>query len=306
MSIAVFGSINVDVTAYAERLPKPGETVHGTSYLTGLGGKGANQAAAAARLGAGVAMIGRVGTDSFGALARAELASFGVSLAHVADDAAGTGIAIIGVDARGENVITVIAGANGAMGGADAVRAGPALDRAKVLLLQLEVPLTGALAAAARVRAGGGAVVLDPAPAPPTGLAPEVYAAVDILTPNESETGALTGTTPTNPAEGLAAAKALRARGLKAAIVKLGAQGVCVASADGERHIPAFRVTTIDTVAAGDCFNGGLAFALSRGEPLTEAVRFAAACGALSTTKKGAAASAPTLAEVEALLARGT
>jgi ribokinase len=305
MNIAVFGSINVDVTAYAERLPKPGETVHGTSYLTGLGGKGANQASAAARLGAEVAMIGRVGTDSFGALARKELASYGVNLAHVADDAsAGTGIAIIGVDARGENVITVIAGANGAMGADDVSWSAPALDRAKVLLLQLEVPLTGALAAAARVRAAGGTVVLDPAPAPANGLAPEIYAAVDMITPNESETGVLTGSAPANPAEGLAAAKALRARGLKAAIVKLGAQGVCIASAEGEVHIPVFRVTTIDTVAAGDCFNGGLAFALSRGQPLTEAVRFAAACGALSTTKKGAAASAPTLAEVEALLAR--
>ncbi len=306
MSIAVFGSVNVDVTAYAERLPKPGETIHGTSYLTGLGGKGANQAAAAARLGSQVAMIGRIGTDGFGELARRELAAFGVELEHLlADAGSATGIAVIGVDARGENVITVIAGANHDVSSTDSARAATVLDHAKVLLLQLEVPVAANIAAAARVRAGGGMVVLDPAPAPAGGLPAELIAAVDIITPNETETAALTGSAPGNPAEGLAAARALKARGLTAAIVKLGRQGACVSGPDGDHHILPFAVTAIDTVAAGDCFNGGLAHALERGLPMREAVRFACACGALATTKKGAAAAAPTLAEVEALLARG-
>jgi ribokinase len=303
MTIAVFGSINVDITAYAERLPRPGETVHGTSYLTGLGGKGANQAAAAARLGAQVAMIGRIGSDGFGELAQRALLGFGVTLADVlVDKDSATGIAIIGVDAGGENVITVIAGANHAVSHSDCQTAAAALDTARVLLLQLEVPIAASMAAAARVRAAGGLIVLDPAPAPAGGLPADLVAAVDVLTPNETETAALTGSAPRTLRDGLEAAKALRARGLKAAIVKLGAQGVALSGPDGEHIIPAYRVKAIDTVAAGDCFNGGLAFALAQGQPMAHAVRFAAACGALATTKRGAADAAPTLMDVQHLM----
>ena len=173
-----------------------------------------------------------------------------------------------------------------------------------MLLLQLEVPLAASLAAAALVKARGGTVILDPAPAPEGGLSADVLKAVDIITPNESEAGLILGWQPQSPEEGLKAAQELRARGVATAVVKLGSKGLAVAGPGLETIIPAFKVTPIDTVAAGDSFNGGLAHALEQGKPLDQALRYAAACGALSTTKKGASAAAPTRAEVEAFLAR--
>ena len=305
MTIAVFGSINMDVTAYMHRLPKPGETLQGKEYKLGLGGKGANQAVAARKLGSDVAFICRLGNDDFAKPAERELASYGVDLALVRRDAQGaTGIAIINVGEGGENYISLIGGSNLAMDESDVARASAALEGARVLLLQLEVPLSASLAAAAIVKAHGGTVILDPAPAPEAGLAPEVLKAVDVITPNETEAGLILGWQPHTPEEGLEAARQLRARGVAAAVVKLGGRGLAVAAQDLEAIIPAFRVTPIDTVAAGDSFNGGLAHALEQGLPLAKALRYAAACGALSTTKKGAAEAAPTKAEVEAFLAR--
>ena len=176
------------------------------------------------------------------------------------------------------------------------------LQNAKILLLQMEVPFAASLAAARVAKAGGATVILDPAPAPKKPYPREVYDAVDVLTPNELETGSLVGWQPQNKEEGLKAAAELNAMGVKIAIVKLGAKGVCVRGPSWEGFIPPFKVTPIDTVAAGDSFNGGLAYALEQDMPLQQAVRFAAACGALSTTKKGAAAAAPLLSEVEKLL----
>lgn len=301
--IVVFGSANIDVCAYSERLPRPGETVHGSRYAMGLGGKGANQASAASRLGGLVEMVGRTGGDAFGEMARSRLAGFGVRTGHLlSDPAAATGIAVIGVESSGENCITVIGGANMAVSGDDAARNAALLGSAAVLLLQLEVPMPAALAAAAAVRAGGGRVILDPAPAPRGGLPDEVFRAVDAMTPNETETEALVGLRPSTPEEAAAAAGRLTERGLSIAIVKMGAKGVCFRGPGEQGFVPPFPVTAVDTVAAGDCFNGGLAFALARGDGLGEAVRFAAACGALATTRPGAAESAPTLAEVTALL----
>ncbi len=303
MSVAVFGSVNMDVIAYLDRLPKPGETLHGSSYKMGLGGKGANQAVAARKLGNEVTFIGRTGADSFGDAARAELASYDVDLARIRrDQASATGIAIIKVGEGGQNMISVIAGANAAVDGRDAEDAKGDLARCRVLLLQLEVPLAGALAAARIVRAQGGTVILDPAPAPKEPFPAEVAAAVDIITPNESETAGLLGWQPATPQDALRAARELRDKGFRTALVKLGAKGVAFSSPEAEGFVPPFKVTAIDTVAAGDSFNGGLASALDDGKPLAEAVRFAAACGALSTTRKGASAAAPTRAEVEALL----
>ncbi len=302
--IAVLGSINVDVTAYSDRLPKPGETIHGESYLLGLGGKGANQAAAVAKLGVGLAFFGRTGRDAFGILARQELEKLGVALTHVAEDgAAGTGIAIIAVDAAAQNCITVIAGANFTVGARElaALAALPVAPR--VLLLQLEVPIEVNIAAAKRVRAAGGIVILDPAPAPKNGLPPELLQNVDIITPNEVETAALTGAQPRNKTDARDAAMQLRRNGTQRAVIKMGALGAYWSDAHGEGSVPRFEVNAIDTVAAGDCFNGGLAVALAEGKSLGEAVRFASACGALATTRRGAASAAPTRAEVEALLA---
>ncbi|MGE0238582.1 MAG: ribokinase [Parvibaculaceae bacterium] len=305
MSGAVFGSINMDVIAYLDRLPNPGETLHGSSYKMGLGGKGANQAVAAKKLGNDVVFIGRTGADSFGAAARAELTAHGVDLARIrSDQTSATGIAIIKVGEGGQNMISVIAGANAAVDASDAEAASGELAICRVLLLQLEVPLTGSLAAARMLRAHKGMVVLDPAPAPRQPLSPEVIAAVDIVTPNESEAAGLVGWQPVTPEDALRAARELKAKGFATAVVKLGAKGVAFSGPDSEGFVPPFKVQAIDTVAAGDSFNGGLASALDDGRPLAEAVRFAAACGALSTTKKGASAAAPTRAEVDAFLAR--
>jgi ribokinase len=304
MSVAVFGSINMDVIAYLDRLPKPGETLHGSGYKMGLGGKGANQAVAARKLGSIVHFIGRVGADSFGDAARAELTSYDVDLAHIRrDENSPSGIAIIKVGEGGQNMISVIAGANGALDASDAERARADLEKARVLLLQLETPLAASLAAARIVRAKGGTVILDPAPAPKQPFPAEVVATIDIVTPNESETAGLLGWQPSTPDDALKAARELMMKGFSTALVKLGAKGVAFSGLEEEGFVPPFKVNAIDTVAAGDSFNGGLASALDQGKTLAEAVRFAAACGALSTTKRGASAAAPMRAEVEAFLA---
>ena len=304
MTIAVFGSINMDVTAYMDRLPKPGETLHGREYKLGLGGKGANQAVAARKLGSDVRFICKLGNDDFAKPAERELASYGVDLSLVKKDEAGaTGIAIINVGEGGENYISLIGGSNLTVDDSDVARGRAALEQADVLLLQLEVPLAASLKAAAIVRARGGTVILDPAPAPKDGLPAEVLKAVDVITPNETEAGLILGWQPQSLEDGLKAAIELRGRGVGTAVVKLGARGLAVAGPGLEAIQPAFKVTAIDTVAAGDSFNGGLAHALEQGKPMAEALLYAAACGALSTTKKGASAAAPTKAEVEAFLA---
>jgi len=303
MSIAVFGSINMDVTAYMRRLPKPGETLHGHEYKLGLGGKGANQAVAARKLGSDVAFICRLGNDDFAKPAERELAMHGVGIGLVRhDDEGATGIARLNVGVGGENYISLIGGSNLRVDESDVARARPALEKAKVLLLQLEVPLAASLAAAEIVRRHGGTVIFDPAPAPEGGLAAEVLQAVDIITPNETEAGLIVGWQPETLDQGLQAARELRTRGVAAAVVKLGAKGLAVAASGLETTMRAFRVKAVDTVAAGDCFNGGLAHALEQGQPLERALRYAAACGALSTTRKGASAAAPTKAEVDAFL----
>jgi ribokinase len=305
MTVAVFGSINMDIIAYSERLPRPGETLHGTRYLTGLGGKGANQAAAAAKLGVETCFIGRLGQDHFGASARALLRTFGVETSHLRSDPANpTGIAIINVGVKGENFITVIAGANFAIDAGDVETARPLLSRISVLLLQLEVPWDAMMLAARHARGHGAIVILDPAPATPDTSRMDL-SLVDMVTPNEIETEILTGVRPKDKEAAAAAAAILHARGPSTVILKLGDRGAYVSSAGDAIMLDAFKVDAIDTVAAGDCFNGGLGFALSKSMPLREAARFACACGALSTTRYGAAAAAPSLAEVNALLAKG-
>ena len=303
VSVAICGSVNIDVTAFSPRLPRAGETVHGSRYSMSLGGKGANQAAAVARLGARASFIGRVGADSFGDLARARLTEFGVDTTHlVTDPADATGVALIAVDDRAENSIIVVGGANLSIDRGDVEHASGLLHEARVLLLQLEIPLAAAFAAAATTRAAGGLVVLDPAPAPPGGLPDAAFNAADVITPNEVETEALVGIKPVTRIQAADAAGRLVARGARAAVVKMGARGVFYRDATGEGFVQPFPVAAINSVGAGDCFNGGLAVALARGEPFAAAVRFAAACGALATTGSGGAASAPTLAAVEDLL----
>ncbi|QEH96792.1 ribokinase [Gluconobacter thailandicus] len=305
--ILSFGSINIDVTARAARLPRPGETVHGESYAVMLGGKGSNQAAAAGRLAAGsnvqVALAGRIGKDGFGVQARQELERFGVDLSPLLEDAANpTGIALIGIDGSGENCITVVGGANMAVDETDVLHADQWLSRAKVLLLQLEIPQPAVLAAARRARSAGAIVVLDPAPAPENGLLEALWQEIDVLTPNESETFQLTGIRAETVEDAARAAEVLLAKGAKAALVKMGSRGVFWRDGTRSGYSAPFQVQPVDTVAAGDCFNAGLAYALAQGQTLEKAVRIASACGALATTRHGAADAAPEWNAVTALM----
>ncbi|MGY1811527.1 ribokinase [Blastococcus sp. SYSU D00820] len=300
MPVTVVGSLNEDVLVPVERLPGRGETVVGGDATTAPGGKGANQAAAAGRLGSGVAMVGRVGDDPAGRRMRAALADAGVDVGSVlATAGVPTGSATIPVEeGTGENLIVVVPGANAALAPGDvdveAVRA------AGVLLLQLEVPLATVAAAAAGTR---GTVVLNPAPPQP--LPPELLDRVDVLVPNEHELAALAGAPDTHrdPAEVAALARRL-ARPGTAVVVTLGARGAVVVPAGGAPalHQAAPAVTPVDTTGAGDCFCGALCQALARGEELPAAVRYAVTAAALSTTGPGARGALPDDAAVRAAL----
>jgi ribokinase len=302
MTVLVFGSINMDLVARTPRLPAVAETITGYEFFTAPGGKGANQAVAAARLGAPTKMVGRVGADAFGPELRQNLEAAGVDTSPVfTDTTVSSGVAIIAVDDQAQNNIIIIPGANGQVGAEDVQRLEQNLPGAKVLLLQLEVPLEAVTAAAQLARQHGVTVILDPAPARDLPL--ELYAVVDLLTPNEVEAAQLVGFSVKTPADADRAATVLRGRGVETVIIKMGALGVFYAQASGEKSfVPAFKVEAIDTVAAGDAFNGGLAAGLVAGKALPEAIRWGAAVGALSATKRGAQPSMPTQAEFEAFL----
>ena len=305
MSIIVFGSINMDLVARTPRLPAPGETITGHDFFTAPGGKGANQAVASARLQAPTLMVGRVGGDAFGTQLRQNLAEAGVDTAGVLTDTSVTsGVAVIAVDDTAQNNIIIVAGANGQVGQADVDRLSQHLAGVKVLLLQLEVPLAAVLAAASTARQQGVLVVLDPAPA--RELPAELYQVVDVLTPNEVEAGPLAGFAVKDQQDAARAAQTLLERGVTTAIIKMGSQGAFYATrAGGELSsgfVPAFLVKAVDTVAAGDAFNGALAAALVEERPLAEAVRWGAVAGALSATKAGAQPSMPTRAEFDKFL----
>lgn len=303
MTVVVFGSINMDLVVRTPRLPAPAETITGHEFFTAPGGKGANQAVAAARLGVPTQMVGRVGGDAFGQELRQNLASAGADVSAVfTDPAVSSGVAVIAVDDNAQNNIIIVPGANGQVGLDDLVRLEASLVGARVLLLQLEVPLEAAVAAARLAHQRGVTVVLDPAPA--QALPAELYTLVDIITPNEVEAGQLVGVAVKNHNDAASAAKMLHSLGATTVIVKMGALGVLYAQAEGEPIlVPAFEVQAVDTVAAGDAFNGGLAAALVEGKPLVEAIGWGSAAGALSATKMGAQPSMPTRAEFEAFLA---
>jgi ribokinase len=304
MSILVFGSINFDLTTYVPHLPTPGETLRGHSFITVPGGKGANQAVATTRLGVPTRFFGRMGNDAFGRDVRTSVEQYGLDLSDIfVDDKNTTGLAVIAVDDRAENSIVLISGANMAMDESDAQRCILALEQAKVLLLQLEVPLEASLLVARAAKERGVKVIWDPAPA--LQLPAETYALVDYLTPNESETGLLVGFQPTNPQEAARAASILCERGVQTAIIKMGAQGAYYQSREESGFLPAFIVNAIDSVAAGDAFNGGLAVAVAEGKSLAGSMRWASAAGALATTKPGAMPSMPTRVELEQLLREG-
>ncbi len=296
--VSVVGSLNMDLVVKARRLPQAGETVSGGTFATFPGGKGANQAVAAARLGAGVAMVGRVGADSFGRQLVDALTRDRIDVRHVrTDPAAATGVAFIGVDVEGRNMIMVAPGANARLPVADVDEAQDVITGARVLLLQLEVPIEAVLRAAALARAAGATVCLDPAPA---ALLPDaLYASVDVITPNEVEAHFLTGLEIHSPAEAERAAVVLRDRGPRVAVVKMGGRGAFYLGPAGRGHVPALPVSAVDTTAAGDAFAAALGVALGEGDAVADAVAFATRVAGIKVTRMGAQLGMPTRVEVD-------
>ncbi|MEI2578629.1 ribokinase [Scytonema sp. PRP1] len=293
MTIIVFGSINIDLVATIPRLPVAGETLLGRDFFKAPGGKGANQAVASARLGIPTYMVGRVGADSFGTELLDSLQASGVQTDNVlVDETVSSGVAMITVDMRGENQILVIPGANGRVNEEDVERLSRLLPEATALLLQFEIPMPAVVAAAKAAREAGVTVILDPAPVQPD-VPDELYPLIDIITPNEVEAAQLVGFPVDGEESATKAAAVLRQRGVKNAIAKLGAKGVLCATQEESFFIPSFPVHTVDTTAAGDAFNGGLAAALHEGLSLRQAVVWGAAAGALAATKPGAQPSLP-------------
>ncbi|MGH2818428.1 MAG: ribokinase [Actinomycetota bacterium] len=295
-SVAVVGSLNLDIVVSVDHHPRPGETVIGGPLFTNQGGKGANQAVAAARLGQQVALVGGVGDDDSGRNLLEALNREGVDATHVRvmeDEHSGS--ALIAVDPEGENTIVVSPGANALVSPDDIYEAGPLLEHAAVTLLQLEVPLEAVDAAA---KSAGGTVVLNPAPF--RGLPDSLLDHVDLLVPNAGELAALAGEQTSDDLDDVAE-MASRIHGPEAVVVTLGARGALLASRGSSRRVAAPRVDVVDTTAAGDCFCGALADALVRELSFEAAVEWAVRCASLSTTRKGAQPSLPTRAEVEAL-----
>ncbi|EKQ70768.1 ribokinase [Leptolyngbyaceae cyanobacterium JSC-12] len=288
MAVIVFGSLNMDLVSRTPRLPLPGETIIGSNFFTTPGGKGANQAVAIARLGIPTRMIGRVGKDAFGhelltALQATDIDTSGITV----DNTTHSGVAIITVTDTGENQIIGVLGANAQINETDVERLIQQLPQAKVLMLQLEIPIPAVKAAAQAAHEAGVVVMLDPAPAPTESI-DDIYPFVDFLLPNEIEAGQLVGFPVNSPETAASAASTLQQRGAKTVIIKLGAQGVFCASPEATLFQPAFSVHAIDTVAAGDAFAGGFAAALVEGRPLKQALTWGCAAGALATTKVGA------------------
>ncbi len=298
-NILVIGSLNADLVVRAPRFPAPGETISGNDLQTFPGGKGANQAVAAARLGANVAMIGRVGNDSFGSNLIQNLNQNHVDTSYVLrDETASTGTAIIVVDSNGQNSIVLSPGANGKVSPADVELA--SFSDAGLLLLQLEIPIETVLRSARRAKQNGLRVLLNPAPAHQ--LPDELIELSDFILPNETELSLLTQQTISDISSGETAACSLVTREAQTVIVTLGANGALIVNKDIVKHIPSFKVNVVDTTAAGDAFIGGFAVALSNNKSVEDAVQYACACGALAVTKFGAQPSLPTKEEVENFL----
>jgi ribokinase len=302
-SIAVVGSINQDLVVLSDRVPGPGETRLGESFVASRGGKGANQGVALARLGVDTAMLGCVGSDSFGQDLLQALSDAGVRTSLVATVPGPSGIALVQVETHGENRITVIAGANAAVTPELLDRHWHELAGCAMVLTQLETPMETTLALAQRCRVAGVPLMLDPAPAAP--LSAEVLQAVTWLTPNLSEAQSLLGNTgqPTTREEAQAMAERLLGLGPQNVLLKLGSMGGAVARR-GEATLfqRAFPVPVQDTTAAGDACNAAFAAALNRGEGTAEALAFACAASALCVTRQGAQQAMPSLSDVEEFL----
>lgn len=292
--VCVVGSANMDLVVKGARIAAPGETLSADLFYTAHGGKGANQAVAARRLGADVAFVARVGADAFGEQMIQAYEREGITVTYIQRDAnAATGVALIAVDAEGRNAIMVAGGANNRLSVADVESAATVIQSAKVLLLQLETPVDASIAAATLARDAGVTVLLNPAPFRPD-VPDALWRLAHVLTPNEHE---LQGLQPDAPDPATAAVTLSQRTGARV-LVTLGAQGVLLTGDNAPDWLPAHRVQAVDTTAAGDCFAGALSVALAEGRPLPDAVGFAQAAAALSVTRLGAQPSLPYRQEV--------
>lgn len=295
--IVVIGSTNTDMVVKTPRFPAAGETIIGGKFFLSPGGKGANQAVAAARLGAAVAFVGKTGDDLFGEQALAGFSKEKINTTHcTVTDSAAAGVALITVNEGGDNTIVVAPGANHALTEADIDAALPLIDEADIVLLQLEIPLATVAYAIERAAALDKHIVLNPAPA--THLPDALLQKVWLITPNETEASLLTGIAVKDEESALHAAHALIAKGVGNVVVTLGAKGALFVSEDDADPIPAKPVKAIDTTAAGDIFNGALCVALAEGQTWPEALSFATTAAAISVTRMGAQSSAPSREEV--------
>ncbi|MEZ6041728.1 MAG: ribokinase [Planctomycetaceae bacterium] len=306
--IVVVGSINLDLVVRSQTLPRPGETLMGRSFEEIPGGKGANQAVAASRLGAQVSMIGALGEDAFADRLRSGLKKSGVDVRFVTTKRdCYSGVAVIGVDDSGQNCITVVPGANGLVTPEQIQQSVELIAEADVLLLQLEVPVPAVAAASELARQHGVTVIFDPAPAQQS--LPEAIFLADVICPNESEAEILTGITIKSTEDAALAASRLCGMGARYAVVTMGHQGVVwcervVSEAQRNQwhHVPAFPVQAVDTTAAGDAFAGALGIRLAEGATFADAVRFACAAGGLAASRAGAQPAMPSRWEVDQLV----
>ena len=301
--IVVIGSLNADLVQNVDRLPRPGETIVGSNLQTFSGGKGANQAYAAGRMGAQVSMIGQVGNDGLASLLMESLRSAGVHTGAVGAADLSTGAAVILVLPDGENLIVISPGANATVTPSLAAQRLGSMREGSYLLSQLEIPIESVQESLAVAKARGATTILDPAPA--RELSPELLRNVDFLTPNETETMTLLGKRDLRmdvDSDLEVAARKILALGPRSVVLKLGARGCMIATDQGSLRLPGFKVSAVDTTAAGDVFNGAFATALAEGRTVPDAARFANAAGALSVTRPGAQNSVPSRQEVERFL----
>ena len=295
--IIVIGSTNTDMVVRSARIPVPGETVTGGTFLLNPGGKGANQAVACARLGGETVFVAKVGDDAFGRETGPRLAQDGIDARLLVDPAAASGVALILVDAEGRNCISVAPGANATLVPADLEPMRGEIESAAALVMQLETPIETVAWAAKVARAAGAMVVLNPAPA--AELPADLYSGLDWITPNETEAKLLTGVEVADATSARKAADVFHARGVKGVVVTLGAQGAFWSAGGARGLVPACPVKAVDTVAAGDTFNGAFAVALTEGRAVEDAVKFAVKAAAIAVTRPGAQASVPRRAEVD-------
>ncbi len=299
-SIVVIGSSNTDMVVRTDRMPKPGETLLGGDFLMTLGGKGANQAVAAARLGGNVTFICKVGDDIFGrnALDMYRKEGLNIDFACVSETKP-SGVALINVDGNGENSIVVASGANAELSRNDIDAAAEAIRKASVVIMQLECPIDTVCYAAKLASDSGVPVILNPAPAPTEALPDELLRNIDLCIPNETEAELISGVSVADDESAIKAIECMKSKGIKDVILTMGSRGAMICE-DGEYQlVPAFKVKAVDTTAAGDTFCGALGVALSEGKPLRDATLFANKASSISVQRMGAISSLPVRDEVE-------